>query len=72
MRWPSAIAPTSRTIWTGLLAEGLDQATCMRKYTDVFGATLRNDNRMCLAGIMAAEHKELPEEVGRRSSSSAR
>ncbi len=35
----------------------------MRKYTDVFGETLRNDNRMCLAGIMAAEHKELPEEV---------
>ncbi len=47
----------------GLLAEGLDQKTCMRKYTDVFGATVRNDNRMCLAGIMAAEHKELPEEV---------
>lgn len=47
----------------GLLAEGLDPATCLRKYTDVFGDTLRNQNRMCLAGIMAAEHKELPEEV---------
>jgi TetR/AcrR family transcriptional regulator, transcriptional repressor for nem operon len=47
----------------GLLAEGLDQTTCMRKYTDVFGETVRNENRMCLAGIMAAEHKELPEEV---------
>ncbi len=47
----------------GLLTEGLDQATCIRQYTDVFGETLRNDNRMCLAGIMAAEHKELPEEV---------
>jgi TetR/AcrR family transcriptional repressor of nem operon len=47
----------------GLLAEGLDQETCIRKYTDVFGQTLRNDNRMCLAGIMAAEHKELPDEV---------
>ncbi|WP_024275170.1 TetR/AcrR family transcriptional regulator [Hyphomicrobium sp. 802] len=47
----------------GLLAEGLDQTTCFRKYTDVFGATVRNENRMCLAGIMAAEHKELPEEV---------
>src|ERR1700721_3915862 len=46
-----------------LLAEGLDQTTCIRKYTDVFGETLRNENRMCLAGIMAAEHKELPEEV---------
>ncbi len=47
----------------GLLAEGLDQATCIRKYTEVFGATLRNDNRMCLAGIMAAEHKDLPQKV---------
>ena len=24
---------------------------------------MRNDNRMCLAGILAAEHKELPDEV---------
>ena len=47
----------------GLLADGLGQETCMRKYTDVFGETVRNDNRMCLCGIMAAEHKELPEEV---------
>jgi TetR/AcrR family transcriptional repressor of nem operon len=47
----------------GLLADGLDQETCIQKYTDVFGQTLRNDNRMCLAGIMAAEHKELPDEV---------
>jgi TetR/AcrR family transcriptional regulator, transcriptional repressor for nem operon len=47
----------------GLLAQGLDPETCMARYTDVFGNTLRNDNRMCLAGIMAAEHKELPEEV---------
>jgi TetR/AcrR family transcriptional repressor of nem operon len=47
----------------GLLAEGLDQTSCIRKYMDVFSETLRNDNRMCLAGIMAAEHTELPEEV---------
>jgi TetR/AcrR family transcriptional regulator, transcriptional repressor for nem operon len=47
----------------GLLADGLDQKTCIRKYTDVFGQTVRNDNRMCLGGIMAAEFKELPEEV---------
>lgn len=47
----------------GLLAEGLDPKTCMARYTDAFGNTLRNDNRMCLAGIMAAEHKELPDEV---------
>ncbi len=47
----------------GLLADGLDPRTCLARYTDVFRDTLRNDNRMCLAGIMAAEHKELPDEV---------
>jgi TetR/AcrR family transcriptional repressor of nem operon len=47
----------------GLLADGLDPRTCLVRYTDVFRDTLRNDNRMCLAGIMAAEHKELPDEV---------
>lgn len=47
----------------GLLTEGLDPVACLARYTDVFGNTLRNDNRMCLAGILAAEHKELPEEV---------
>jgi TetR/AcrR family transcriptional repressor of nem operon len=47
----------------GLLADGLDQKTCVRKYTEVFGHTVRNDNRMCLGGIMAAEFRELPEEV---------
>ncbi len=47
----------------GLLADGVDPQTCLARYTDVFRDTLRNDNRMCLAGIMAAEHKELPDEV---------
>jgi len=47
----------------GLLADGLDPQACLARYTDVFRDTLRNDNRMCLAGIMAAEHKELPDEV---------
>ena len=47
----------------GLLADGLDPQTCLARYTDVFRDTLRNDNRMCLAGILAAEHKELPDEV---------
>ncbi len=47
----------------GLLADGLDPRTCLARYTDVFRDTLRNDNRMCLAGILAAEHKELPDEV---------
>jgi TetR/AcrR family transcriptional repressor of nem operon len=47
----------------GLLDEGLDPQTCLARYTDVFGNTLRNENRMCLAAILVAEHKELPEEV---------
>ncbi len=47
----------------GLLAKGLDQDTYFKKYTDVFRTTLRNGNRMCLGGMLAAEHKELPVEV---------
>ena len=47
----------------GLLDEGLDLETCMRRYTNMFADTLRNDNRMCLAGILSAERNELPEEV---------
>ena len=31
--------------------------------TDIFRTTLLNENRMCMAGILAAEHKELPDEV---------
>jgi TetR/AcrR family transcriptional repressor of nem operon len=47
----------------GLLAAASDQKTCIRNYTDVFRAALLNDNRMCLCGIMAAEHDDLPAEV---------
>ena len=47
----------------GLITEGLDPAECVRRYADVFRTTLLNENRMCLGGIMAAEHKELPPEV---------
>ena len=46
-----------------LIADALDPAECIRRYIDVFRTTLLNDNRMCLGGIMAAEHKELPTEV---------
>jgi len=35
----------------------------MERYTDVFARTLDNDNRMCMAGILAAEHTELPAKV---------
>jgi TetR/AcrR family transcriptional repressor of nem operon len=50
-------------IFEGLLAEGLDQRACIEKYTDAFGRTALNDNRMCLGGMMAAEFNELPQEV---------
>lgn len=46
-----------------LLASNLDPATCARRYTDAFRAALENQNRMCLCGIMNAEHEALPLEV---------
>jgi TetR/AcrR family transcriptional repressor of nem operon len=46
-----------------LLAQDLDLPTRMARYTDVFADTLRNGNRMCLAGILAAERNDVPEEV---------
>jgi hypothetical protein len=57
------VCPTKVQSRRRLLADGLDQETCIRRYTDVFGQTLRNDNRMCLAGIMAAGHEELPDKI---------
>lgn len=47
----------------GLLAQSLSQDECIRKYTDVFRTTLQNENRMCLGGMMSAEHEELPDAV---------
>ncbi len=47
----------------GLLDGTHDRQTCLKKYTEVFRTTLRNDNRMCLGGMMAAEHDEVPAEV---------
>lgn len=47
----------------GLLEAGLDLATCMQRYTDIFRSALLNNNRMCLCGIMAAEYDDLPTQV---------
>ncbi|MDB5632534.1 MAG: TetR/AcrR family transcriptional regulator [Tardiphaga sp.] len=47
----------------GLLAASDDPAAHIRGYTDVFRSALVNNNRMCLCGIMAAEHDDLPAEV---------
>lgn len=46
-----------------LLVESQDPAWIMKRYTAAFRAALENDNRMCLCGIMAAEHHDLPLEV---------
>ena len=46
-----------------VLASAADQHTCIRQYTDVFRAALLRDNRMCLCGILAAEHVDLPAPV---------
>jgi TetR/AcrR family transcriptional repressor of nem operon len=46
-----------------LLTDGLDPQTCLARYTDMFRDTLRNGNRMCLSGILAAERNDLPDEV---------
>ncbi|CAA2102834.1 hypothetical protein MBUL_01887 [Methylobacterium bullatum] len=40
-----------------------DPLDCLRRYPDTFRAALQNDNRMCLASMMAAEHDDLPDEV---------
>lgn len=40
-----------------------DRTTAMGRYTDVFRDTLLNGNRMCLAGMLAAERNDLPVEV---------
>lgn len=47
----------------GLTADHVDITTTLRTYTELFRQPLLNSNRMCLCGIMAAEHDQLPAEV---------
>ena len=47
----------------GLLEQHRSERATFDHYIKVFRAALENDNRMCLSGIMAAEHHDLPEEV---------
>ncbi|MDB6143061.1 MAG: transcriptional regulator [Pseudomonas sp.] len=46
-----------------MLTTSPDWKSSIKSYTDVFRATLVRDNRMCLGGIMAAEHTDLDEEI---------
>jgi TetR/AcrR family transcriptional repressor of nem operon len=48
---------------TGLQQQGLDWKTCLDKYADVFRETLLRENRMCMAGVLAAERPGLAPEV---------
>lgn len=47
----------------GLLAVSTDRGFLMKNYVSIFRGALVDDNRMCLCGIMAAEHHDLPDEV---------
>jgi TetR/AcrR family transcriptional repressor of nem operon len=51
------------TYLDGLLADGVDWQTCIARYADVFRDTLLRENRMCMAGILAAERPDLAPEV---------
>jgi len=47
----------------GLLEQGMDWRTCVEKYAEVFRDTLLRENRMCMAGVLAAERPGLAPEV---------
>jgi TetR/AcrR family transcriptional repressor of nem operon len=47
----------------GLLAQSVDWRECIAKYAEVFRDTLLRENRMCMAGILAAERPDLAPEV---------
>ncbi|GJI90731.1 TetR family transcriptional regulator [Rugamonas sp. R1(2021)] len=47
----------------GLLADGLDWKECIARYAAVFRDTLMRENRMCMAGVLAAERPSLAPEV---------
>ena len=47
----------------GLVDEKLDWQICIARYVEVFRDTLLRENRMCMAGILAAERPGLAQEV---------
>ncbi len=46
-----------------LSSETPDPIACLRRYPDTFRTALQNNNRMCLASFMGAEHEDLPDAV---------
>jgi TetR/AcrR family transcriptional repressor of nem operon len=47
----------------GLLADDVDWRECIARYAAVFRETLTRENRMCMAGVLAAERPSLAPEV---------
>ncbi|WP_156393328.1 TetR/AcrR family transcriptional regulator [Burkholderia sp. Leaf177] len=46
-----------------ILATSRTVRECIDAYAGIFRAALVNENRMCLVGLMSAEHDDLPDEV---------
>jgi TetR/AcrR family transcriptional repressor of nem operon len=46
-----------------ILASSRTVRECIDAYAGIFRAALVNENRMCLVGLMSAEHDDLPDEV---------
>ncbi|WP_231739355.1 TetR/AcrR family transcriptional regulator [Novosphingobium sp. FSW06-99] len=63
-------AAVARRYWQDIAADleaiaaaASDPLEALRRYPDIFRASLARENRMCLSSFMAAEHDELPEAV---------
>lgn len=56
-------AEEAKAFLEGLSLEKKDGPKTMRAYVEAFRRALKNDNRMCLCGIMLAERDALPEPV---------
>ncbi|MFL6709399.1 MAG: TetR/AcrR family transcriptional regulator [Massilia sp.] len=51
------------TYLNGLPEQGMDWRACIAAYAEVFRNTLLRENRMCMAGVLAAERPGLAPEV---------
>jgi TetR/AcrR family transcriptional repressor of nem operon len=46
-----------------ILSSSKNARECVDGYAGIFRAALVNENRMCLVGLLSAEHDDLPDEV---------
>lgn len=63
-------AAVARRYWEDTVAQlaaisdaAPDPLDALRRYPDIFRASLSNDNRICLSSFMAAEYDDLPQAV---------